>query len=150
MPLARALTEADWEQALRTDVSLDEVDTFARIVRDGRPIVLRDDIMGRCFRHTVRTYTRFDLGFDELLTRESADGRVVGLRAGGPAARAGLRSTDVVTSSEYRAGRPEVDAKITVLRDGKSMTVGYSPRGETWRGPGWDRRPDVPDDRCHD
>jgi hypothetical protein len=105
---------------LRTDVAPEEVEAFSRFVLDGKPVVLSDGALGRCFRAVPRVYTRFDLGFDEILTRESLDGAIKGLRDGGPAARAGLRARDVLETSEYRMGHPDVVVKLTVLRAGKA------------------------------
>jgi hypothetical protein len=146
----RALREADWEQTLGTEVAPEEVEAFSRFVLDGKPVVLSAGALGRCFRAAPRVYTRFDLGFDEVLTRESSDGAIKGLRDGGPAARAGLRATDVLETCEYRAGHPEVAVKLTVRRAGKAVVLTYQPRGATRRAQGWDRVPGVADERCRD
>ena len=81
-------------------------------------------------------------------TRASKDGRVVGVRAGGPAARAGLRDGDVLTSMHGHDGASDVPVKLTVDRDGAKIDVAYVPRGARGHGQAWTRVAALADDKC--
>ncbi len=119
----------------------------AYIVR-GDPIALPGDALGPCFRSGNGEYVAFDPGFDLDATRASRDGKVVGVRPDGPAAKAGLKDGDVVESMQAREGDGTAPVKIVVTRDGAPATIAYVPRGARGRGQTWTRVPGASDDRC--
>jgi hypothetical protein len=119
----------------------------AYIVR-GDPIALPPDALGPCFRAGTGEYVAFDPGFDLDATRASPDGKVSGVRAGGPADKAGLRDGDIVESMQAREGDGEAPVKLVVTRDGARVTLTYVPRGARGRGQTWTRVPGVPDSKC--
>jgi len=121
--------------------------TFDALVTRGAPIALPADALGPCFRASTGEYTAFDPGFDLDATRASADSRVSGVRADGPAAKAGLKDGDVVETMQSRDGDATVPIKVVVQRAGAKVTLSYLPRGLHGRGQVWSRLK-VPDDRC--
>ena len=142
------LSVAAWLDALAKD-DPDAARTFDAVITRGEPLTLPADALGPCFRAGTGEYVAFDPGFDLDATRVSADGRVVGIRADGPAARAGLRDGDVVTSMQARDGDPSAPIKLVVERAGAKITLSYLPRGAHGRGQTWSRLR-VADDRCGD
>jgi hypothetical protein len=142
-----ALTPATWIEALAKE-DPDAQKSFDEIIGHGAPIELPRTALGPCFRAGAGEYVAFDPGFDVVSTSESKDGHVVGLRAGGTAAKAGLREGDVVESMTEREGDPEVPVKIVVTRAGAKVTVTYAPRGAKGKGQTWTRAPGLADDRC--
>jgi predicted metalloprotease with PDZ domain len=113
---------------------------FDAYVVKGDAITLPADALGPCFRAGTGDYVAFDPGFDLPATQASKDGKVVGVRPDGPAAKAGLKDGDIVQSMQAREGDGSSPVKITVKR--------YVPRGARGRGQTWTRVPGVSDDRC--
>ena len=141
------LPPAAWlEQIAREDP--DARAAFESIVVRGGPIALPPGALGPCFRAGTGTYVAFDAGFDLEGTRRERDGKVVALRAEGPAARAGLRADDLVQSIEASEGDASVPVRVTVSRGGATDAVTYAPRGAQGRGQTWSRVPGVPDEKC--
>ncbi len=142
LPL-RAFTER-----LRGELGEAEVATFERSVLAGEAITLPPDALGPCFTRSARTHQRFELGFDEAASRAETPGHVRGLRAGGPAARAGVREGERMLALDYLAGDPGTPVQLTLERDGHERIVAYRPVGATARGDGWQRRPGIDEARC--
>ncbi len=142
-----ALTPAAWVDALAKD-DPDAQHAFDEAIGQGVGIELPATALGPCFHPASGDYVAFDPGFDVVATSESRDGRVVGLRADGPAAKGGLREGDLVESMIEREGDPEVPVKIAVSRAGSKVSVTYVPKGPHGRGQTWTRVRTVADDRC--
>jgi predicted metalloprotease with PDZ domain len=121
---------------------------FDAYIVKGDPITLPSDALGPCFRPGTGDYVAFDPGFDLDATRASKDGKVVGVRPDGPAAKAGLKDGDVVESMQAHEGDGEAPVKITLTRDGATSSLTYLPRGAHGRGQTWTRVPGATDDRC--
>jgi hypothetical protein len=119
----------------------------AAVVR-GAPIALPPTALGPCFRAGTGEYVAFDAGFDLEATRMSEDGKAVGVRADGPAARAGLKDGDVIESMHARDGDASVPVKLVVTRGGAKVPLTYLPRGASGRGQTWTRVAGVSDERC--
>jgi predicted metalloprotease with PDZ domain len=105
----------------------------------GRP---GGDCFGSRFEHETVQVPVLDLGFDpETLVT----GRVRGLVAGGPAARAGLREGEVVELPRY-SEIVRMDAgdvlSVGVTRDGETERIALPLTGETALVPQWSTRPD--------
>lgn len=142
-----SLPASAWVDALATD-DPDAAHTFDTLIMRGeRPQVPRG-ALGPCFRPGTGEYVAFDPGFDLAATRASADGHAVGVRAGGPAAKAGLQEGDVIESMQAREGDGTVPVKLTLTRAGAKVTLKYVPAGARGRGQTWTRVAGIPDDRC--
>jgi predicted metalloprotease with PDZ domain len=142
------LPVAAWMEAVNAELGGGEEAAFAKAVSAGKLDDLPDDALGPCFHKAARDYQGYDLGFDEDATRASADRKVVGLRPGGPAERAGLRAGDVLEDAVIGRGRGDVPVTLTVDRGGDRKTIKYLPAGSRAKGVGFTRKPDVPDEAC--
>jgi predicted metalloprotease with PDZ domain len=143
-----ALPASAWIEALRGELGAGEDAVFAQAIGEGRIADLPDEALGPCFRRGPRTYEAYDLGFDEDATRAAADAKIVGLRAGGPAEKAGLRAGDVLVDAVIGRGRSDVVVSITVQRGSEKKTVKYLPAGAKAKGVGFVRKSDVPEESC--
>jgi hypothetical protein len=145
----KPLPASAWVEAVVRTLGEREREAFTRTIERGEEVVLPANVLGHCFRSTIGDYVDFDLGFDEVATREGKGGVVVGLEPKGPAARAGLRPGDVV-EAEYRNGHTDVPAKLTVKRGAETLHLSYTPAGARHKGPTWTRLPATPDEKCTD
>lgn len=134
----------------RVEVALgaEEVARFSAAVLAGKVSPLPADALGACFVRKPRMYTRFDLGFDERATMEATPPAVRGLRAGGPAARAGLREGEPLLALALDPADMKAPATITVRRGEREVQVTYRPSSPPMRGEGWSRRPGVSEREC--
>jgi C-terminal processing protease CtpA/Prc len=93
-------------------------------------------------------YIAFDPGFDFEATKIAADGKVIGLRDDGPAAKAGLQNGDVIESMEANEDNANVPVKLVVTRAGSKVTLHYVPRGAHGRGQTFTRAAGVAESKC--
>ncbi len=129
-----ALPESAWLDALAKD-DPDAAKTFDAIVTKGGPVTLPPNALGPCFRAAMGEYVAFDAGFDVDATRLEHEGKVVGVREGGPAAKAGLKDGDVLDSMVAREDDATVPVKLVVTRAGQKVNVNSTSRaGRTGRG----------------
>jgi hypothetical protein len=145
-----ALPLSAWSEAILHEDPAG-LSSFDAIVVHGAPVVLPIHALGPCFRAGTGEYVAFDAGFDLEATRRlpaGAERRAAKLRADGPAARAGLLATDVVTSIDASEGDASVPVVVNVQRSGKKVRISYAPRGARGRGQTWSRIAGVPDDKC--
>ncbi|MGH7434140.1 MAG: hypothetical protein ACRENE_00530, partial [Polyangiaceae bacterium] len=136
-----------WLDAVGKD-DPDAARRFEALITKGGAPDLPGDALGACFRAGSGDYVAFDPGFDLEATKISADGKVVGLREGSPAARAGLQNGDVIESMESDEDSGEVPVKVAVTRAGSKVTIKYVPRGAHGRGQTFTRVAGVPDGKC--
>jgi predicted metalloprotease with PDZ domain len=142
------LPASAWIEAITAELGPAEGDVFAATTRDGRPPEIPEGAFGPCFRGEKRRYQAFDPGFDEEATRAASEKVIQGLRAAGPAERAGLRGGDVLVDARLTRGRGDLPATLTITRDGEAKTLRYLPAGARADGQGWARRKDVGDEAC--
>ena len=138
-----------WLDAVGKD-DPDAAKTYDAFVTKGGAPNLPSDALGPCFRAGAGEYVAFDPGFDFEATKISADGKVIAVRDGGPAAKAGLQSGDVVESMAANEDNAEVPVKLVVTRAGAKVKIGYVPRGAHGRGQTFTRVVGVPDTKCGD
>jgi hypothetical protein len=148
-PEKGAIPLAAWLDAVGKD-DPDAAKTFDAVIVKGQAPALPGNALGPCFRAGAGEYVAFDPGFDFDATRVSPDGKVVGVRPGGPAAKAGLQNGDVVESMTANEDDADVPVKIVLTRAGGSakVNVTYVPRGVHGRGQTFTRNRQLPDDRC--
>lgn len=141
------------QQAWLDAVSKEDPDaakTFDALVTKGGKITLPAAALGPCFRPGSGEYVAFDPGFDLEATRASKDGKATGVRAGGPAAKAGLVEGDIIDSMQAREGDGTAPVKLVVVRGGSKVTLSYVPRGARGVGQTWTRVAGLADDKCGD
>ena len=73
---------------------------------------------------------------------------MVGLRDGGPAAKAGLQNGDVIESMESDEDDADVPVKLVVTRAGSKVDLKYVPRGAHGKGQTFTRVAGVPEGKC--
>jgi hypothetical protein len=145
----RGFTPAQWLDALaKYDPSAGS--RFNAFIMQGAPIELPPGALGPCFRAGTGEYVAYDPGFDVEATQTSSDARVVGVREGGPAAKAGLQNGSVVESMTMRDGDVDVPVKLVVGFAGAHMSIAYAPKGARGRGQTWTRVRGIADERCGD
>jgi hypothetical protein len=138
-----------WTDALGRAIGPAEAAAFDRAINKGEEVTLPKGVMGHCYRAGTGEYVAFDLGFDGFATRMRKTGEVVGIEAGGPAERAGLKAGDLV-EAEYNDGHSEVPVTLTVKRGTETLHLKYPPKGHTYRGPTWTRVAGTSDEQCGD
>lgn len=143
-----ALPASAWTDLIAKDLGDGERATFRAAIEAGKPIDLPDTALGPCFRKVTRTYVGFDIGFDEEATRASSPRRIVGLVKGGPAEKAGLREGAQVVTIQPGARSPNDDVHVTIATGDQTKVFHYKPAGRRSKGPGFERKKDVTDDRC--
>lgn len=143
-----------WTDALANALDKAEATAFGTIIGDGKAAPTPSDALGPCFKGGPAKYEPFDLGFDLEATRklagdgEEEEGKITGVRAGGPAAKAGLRDGDTLIDSKISKGRADVPVAITIKRGGTEKKITYRPAGPSVSGEGWTRVKGVSDDAC--
>jgi hypothetical protein len=144
-----ALPATAWLDTLSKD-DPDAAKSFDALVTKAGAIALPEAALGPCFRAEMGEYVAFDAGFDVEATRIDENGKVRGVRPGGPAAKAGLANGDVMESMSAREDDASVPVKIVVTRPGaaQKIQITYAPRGAHGRGQKWARVNGVPDDKC--
>lgn len=137
-----------WTDVLAKDLDSTEIRLFHDAIELGQPFDLPDSSLGPCFRRTTRSYVAFDLGFDEDATLRSTPRRITGLVKGGPAERAGLKEGAELFTLRIDHRSPDSPVILTLPAGDSSRTLTYKPEGPRAKGPGFDRKKDLPDDAC--
>ena len=101
--------------------------TLAAIVVDGETVRVPPDLLGPGWRLTETTVDTWDPGFDLDASLEA--GRVLGLRPGSPAERAGLVEGRALLGWSVHRGDPARDIELQVQAPGEVLTVRYRPVG---------------------
>jgi hypothetical protein len=137
-----------WLDAVTKALGADEAPVLAEHVERGRPAALPEGALGPCFRTARRRYEAFDLGFDLDATNAAKDHALHGLRADGPAARAGAKEGDVLIGADLVRGRADRPAKLTLKRGDETVALSFRPAGASGQGQGWTRVRGLPDEAC--
>jgi len=102
--------------------------------------------LGPCARLLPTRTTLFDMGYD--LSGSSHRGKIVGVKVGSNAYRAGLRDGQTYLDVDFKNGDPAKEARITVKDQAAQRIVTYYPAGETVSIPQYKLRPGVLDAAC--
>jgi len=120
----------------RSHVSMDDLFPSGRSARSlreafvtGAVIPFRAESLGPCLVTVRRPVAPFVLGFAPEPPEAAVPFRIGSVKAGSAAARAGLRSGDLVLSMDVAAGRASSMARVAVERAGRSWVFEYFPRG---------------------
>lgn len=143
-----ALPTSAWVDAVRAELGDAEANQFTSMIVEGKTIDVPDGSIGPCFQRVQRTYSAFSLGFDWDATKRHETRRLQGLDPKGPAARAGAQEGDELVRLDVTDGRTDEMATLRVRRGDKEIDLRYLPIGATGKGFGWNRKKDVPDEKC--
>ncbi|WAS92755.1 M61 family metallopeptidase [Nannocystis punicea] len=99
-----------------------------RFVVQGATITLPADVFGPCVRVVTIPRRDFERGWDVGATK--AAGRVVGLRKGSPAWRAGLRDGMTIVGVSGEAGNSTVPYVVDVRQGKRERRITFKPEGE--------------------
>ncbi len=100
---------------------------FDKYVEQAATVEVPPDCLAPGLAGTATSVFEHDLGFDRA--RSLKEKRVRGLRAGGPADKAGLREGDELVSWTIPGGGDEA-TRLEIKRDGRARTIEYFARGE--------------------
>jgi hypothetical protein len=143
------MTEHTWLDVLGHELGPDGVAVHRAMMAGGLMLPESGDF-GPCFRRTTKKIRVFDPGFD-ILSMVGPEKILRGLKPGSEADKAGLRSGDRIVSAPLGdAVQADVDRVIQakVIRDGKTLTFTYLPRGEAVDAYQWERAPEAPQGVC--
>jgi hypothetical protein len=144
-----ALTAADWEAALRTELGQDAVQSFHQMLAGATPLPT-SNAFGPCFRRVTESLKRFELGFDPVVLVEPK--RIVrDLQPGSAAELAGLRNGDEILKpvpQDAIQGNQQAYLKLQIRRGAEEFEIAYQPRGETVEAWQWERVAGVDEKVC--
>lgn len=125
------LTERDWVASVTREFGAGGKQQFEDMM-SGRPIVLRTDAFGPCFRRVTLPLRRYQLGFTPDVLIEPT--RIVrGLIPDSTAAQAGIRNGDEILEPVPQDGiqaDQHARLQLKIRRAGQVMDISYLPRGE--------------------
>lgn len=142
------LNNTVWTEALQAELGPSGPKDFEAIIEKGATMDLPSYALGPCFKKEARTYAQYDLGFDDVASRQTKPPKVVGVRKDGPAYRAGLRDGMEIVNLQRNPGRSDVEAVVIVAKGEKNEAIRYEPAGANVKSRGWVRLKDVPDEKC--
>lgn len=142
------LNTSVWTEALQAELGPSGPKDFAAIIERGAAMDLPSNALGPCFKKEARTYAQYDLGFDDVTSRQTKPPKVVGVRKDGPAYRAGLRDGMEIINLQRNPGRSDVEAVVLIAKGEKTEAIRYEPAGAKVKSRGWIRVKDVPDEKC--
>ncbi|MFO0593317.1 MAG: hypothetical protein U0441_37595 [Polyangiaceae bacterium] len=135
-----------WTDMLAKELGEADKARFHDVIELGKPVDLPDTALGPCFKKVSRNYAGYELGLD--LEASMKDEKIRGVVKGGPADRAGLKEGEEMEQFEMYDERPDTKVDVTVVRGGRPLLVSYFPRGKDAKGPGFERKKNVPEDEC--
>ena len=144
----KAVPASVFVDKLRSVLGPDAEREFDSLVVRGQPVELPAEALGPCFPTIKMRYPIEAAGFDPDGTLASPERRVTGLAADGAAAKAGLLAQEVVSQIRAPSVATKGKMEVVVVRDGKEVTIAFSPYAGFVAGQGWKRDPQVKDDKC--
>ena len=126
----KSVTGEDWLALVRSHLG-EAADRDYHALQEGGLLVPEDEAFGRCFTRQTVQVPVFELGFDisSLMQRPRV---ITGLVPDSPAAKAGLREGDrVSTSTGLDAQQAKHGEPLTLVaeRDGKQVPISFIPQG---------------------
>jgi predicted metalloprotease with PDZ domain len=122
-----------------------EKSDFDDMITTTKRTALPPDALGGCFEPKEMPFDIYDPGFDVSASRDAQ--KITGVRAHGPAAKAGLRDGDTVIKLEDDP--TESKLKVEVERgEGKSVPIAFNPSAGSKKGIGFRRRAGLTDEGC--
>jgi hypothetical protein len=119
-----------------------ELEDFVLVGRKKR---LPDTALGPCFEVSEVAYEIYEPGFDVAGSR--AAHVIAGVEPQGPAAAAGLRNGDGLTTAEVPE-RADQTATVEVAREGRPLRITYRPSSGSRRGQAFRRKPALGEEAC--
>jgi carboxypeptidase C (cathepsin A) len=136
------LTKEMWLELLQKELGPSATEEFNSVIIRGEDFLPDSDAFGPLFNRVPVKLHVLELGFDERKTLYSRQKRVVGLKKGSAAERAGLRNGDwilnTINMSKLRRNE-ELRLKLKVQRGDQRLEIEYLPRGEFMDGYKWIR-----------
>ena len=136
-------TKEMWLELLEKELGPSAIEEFESVIIRGEDLVPDSDAFGPLFKRIPAKLHVLDLGFDERKTLYSPEKRVVGLKKGSTAERAGLRNGDRILNkinlSKLRRDE-KLRLKLEVQRGDRKLEIEYLPRGEYIDGYKWVKR----------
>lgn len=142
------LNTSVWTDVLQAELGPNGPKDFASIIEKGTAMDLPSYALGPCFKKEARTYAQYDLGFDDVASRQTKPPKVVGVRKEGPAYRAGLRDGMEIANLQRNSGRSDVEVVVLIPKGDSNEAIRYLPAGAKTKSRGWIRVKDVPDEKC--
>lgn len=127
--------------AIRARLGDAEVARFEAQVLGTSAVDVPPGAFGPCLRRGRAVHRRFALGM------AGHAGELEAVVLDGPAYRAGLRDGMPTRDLSYTLGQPNVRARITIVDD-PARTIEWLPFDREVRGAGWERVPNVSEERC--
>lgn len=144
----RTIAVAELLDKLRARLGPAADQEYERFIVKGQPIEIPPDALLPCFTSAPTKYAIEAPGFDPDATLASAEHTVARLVPDGPAAKAGLRAQDTVEEIRTPTAASRGKMEVVVSREGKPVTIAFSPYAGTVTGQGWQRDPKVRDEAC--
>lgn len=139
------LPESAWVDAVAGQLGEAAAASLHADLRSDRALALPPRALGKCFTRVPETYPRFELGYEVARRGET---RVVTVRRGSAAARAGLQSGDELIEQRYADQNVAVPVVLRIARGGETKRIEYEPRGAGERGFGWRVKPKATASEC--
>jgi len=137
------LTEEMWLSLLEKELGPDAIDEFESVIIRGEDFVPDSDAFGPLFERIPARLHVLELGFDERKTLYSPDKKVVGLKEGSAAEKAGLQNGDRILNhiniSKLRRD-DKLKLKLEIQRGDQEFVIEYLPHGDYVDGFKWVRR----------
>jgi hypothetical protein len=140
-----SLPLGDFMAKIRESAGEETERELSRALEGGAEIALPANLLGRCFRMVRKTLVPFELGF---VTTADNEMKVEKVLSGSRAEAAGLRAGDVVGDLAYKSGRADIQVKLTITRQGKTIPITFLPAGAGKPGRLFERVRGIPDDQC--
>ncbi|MDC8831900.1 hypothetical protein [Alteromonas gilva] len=145
-----SVTKDDWLTLLQSIIG-EQAYADYNAMQQGDMLIPDNNALGECFALTKTTTPVFELGFDIASLMQSP--RIIrGLKAGSPAAKAGLKEHDVVLNTlslDARQATPQAPIQLVVQRGNAEQTISFVPAGPQTTSYAWQVRGHNEEQSCH-